>query len=67
MPGPNGEQCSRCYFAEMWGDEDMNDPYFCLRYPPSVPPETGHDEAPFPVTVSGDSWCGEFKPKPGSK
>jgi hypothetical protein len=51
----------------MWGDDDMADPYFCRRYPPYDMRLDKKDEAPFPVTVSGDSWCGEFKPKPDSK
>lgn len=66
MSGPSGEACPRCYFAELWTDpDDGPDPYFCRRYPPSVPEDDGQG-GPMPPTVSATTWCGEFKPKPES-
>jgi hypothetical protein len=61
MPGPSGEACRTCYFAELWTDETEEDPYFCRRYPPSADPGPSNGKAPIPITVSPRSWCGEWK------
>ena len=64
MPGPSGEACRTCYFAELWTDETEEDPYFCRRYPPSAPaPEGDYKDSPMPIVVNENSWCGEWKPK----
>lgn len=63
MSGPSGERCADCYFGEVWNSDEEDDPLFCRRFPPSDL-RVNVREAPFPITVGEDSWCGEFKRKP---
>jgi hypothetical protein len=61
MPGPQGEECSRCYYFEKLDDFG---PGFCHRFPPAVWQSDGDPvvrRRPLPVTWRSE-WCGEFKP-----
>ena len=68
MSGPNGEECRKCYFAELWGDDSGDgddDPYLCHRYPASQKVDLRANGVEFfHTTTPGGDWCGEFKERP---
>lgn len=59
MPGPSGESCVKCYFAERSIAATQENAGFCHRYPP-IHHEKSHDFQPM-VDYECD-WCGEFRP-----
>jgi hypothetical protein len=62
MSGPAGERCADCYYAQLYWDEDKEDPYLCRRYPPNMPaPKGDYKETPMPPVVSSNGWCGEYR------
>lgn len=59
------ERCDNCRFSQLHVQESeiarTDQPYFCLRFPPSrYEPDDGWWEHP---TVSESNWCGEWEAK----
>jgi len=65
MSGPNGQRCAVCFYSQLWvlQEDEVQDPYFCRRYPPTVDLKERFNDARIHITVSPTTWCGEWKAK----